>query len=1115
MLKIHFSNRYELLNDLLVGQLAQARGNVFAPDQIIVPSAAVRRSLTLSLAEQRGICANVQFDYLAQWLWQQMARLLPDVADKSPLAPPVLAWRVDSAFSDPAFVALHPRLAAWLDQADAVMRFELAGSVAALLDQYVTYRPEWLADWGQKLAAKLGSQAETALADEGWQAALWRRISNELQLDALQQSRRFIAKLEQLDPPGALAAGLPASAHIFCLPAMPPLHIELLQQLGRVVDLQIYVINPCREYWFEVIDRRRLSHLAARGQDQNHEEGSRLLASWGKQTQSHVDLLVDQCGEAAEDDSGFAENPADSLLASLQNAILNLTDLQAGSVQLDTQDRSFEVHCCHSLTRELEVLQDHLLGLFAQVADAGRKLAPAQILVVMPDLEAAAPLIEAIFGTAPKDRYIPYTITGRARSSANSHAQALLAILDLAGSRFAASALFGLLQKACVARRFQFDDDSLQQLRDWITASGMRWALDAKHRASFGVPADPAHTLADGLDRLFLGYALPDQVDEPFAQLLPAGQAEGSAALPLGSFWRFVDRLQQLHQKLAQPQLPAAWAELLLETLASFTEATREELDDLRELQQTIHELTEQMQGGGVTQALPLALVHKALAQLLDDPARGGVPSGNVTFSSMSSLRNLPFEVICAIGLNDGSFPSSLRPAEFDLMALQARRGDRQRRNDERNLFLDLLLAARRSLYLSYCGRSVRDNSLQPASVLVSELLETLLPAIADGTPGSLDLARQRLLVEHPLQPFAIDCFSDGKEPRLRSYNRELGEALRRSLQSPAVEITPLLDAVDDGDESDDDDRVPEHLPRFFNQPLPAPGPEWRQVSLEQLIEFFRNPCRYLLRRRLGIQLQREEDELLDEEPFLADKPATNALARRLLPLLLQGVSADAVRQLALAGNELPSGAIGARKLELELTALTAFAEQVRAATAEECLPPHQIAIEFDLSGEPWQLQASFADLRPAGLLRSRYDKQRGVDLLGAWLNHLALCAMPPPDARPCSHWLSIDGTLSFKPAEQPLELLAALLGIYRQGLSEPVHFFPKSAWAYLEKNGLVSAAQKTWRVDKRTPFAEGADAGYRLALRGIDEPLDQEFFRLTELVYGPLMEHIDTAGAH
>jgi exodeoxyribonuclease V gamma subunit len=169
-------------------------------------------------------------------------------------------------------------------------------------------------------------------------------------------------------------------------------------------------------------------------------------------------------------------------------------------------------------------------------------------------------------------------------------------------------------------------------------------------------------------------------------------------------------------------------------------------------------------------------VVRAALAQLLDDPARGGVPSGRVTFAAISSLRNLPFEVICAIGLNDGVFPSAVRPPEFDLMALSPRRGDRQRRDDERNLFLDLLLAARGSLYLSHVGRSVRDNSLLPPSVLVSELLEAVLPAIADdpGSPQSLARARQRLVVEHPLQPFAIEGFVIGGDERLRSFNREL-----------------------------------------------------------------------------------------------------------------------------------------------------------------------------------------------------------------------------------------------------------------------------------------------------------------------------------------------------
>ena len=108
-----------------------------------------------------------------------------------------------------------------------------------------------------------------------------------------------------------------------------------------------------------------------------------------------------------------------------------------GSLSLAADDRSLEVHVCHSLTRELEVLQDHLLGLFADQSG----LQPSHILVVTPDLEAAGPLIDAVFGTAPKERFIPYTVTGRSRSTVNGAAHALLALLSLAGSRFAASSL--------------------------------------------------------------------------------------------------------------------------------------------------------------------------------------------------------------------------------------------------------------------------------------------------------------------------------------------------------------------------------------------------------------------------------------------------------------------------------------------------------------------------------------------------------------------------------------------------------------------------------------------------------------------------------------------------
>ena len=959
----------------------------------------------------------------------------------------------------------------------------------------------------------MGAGSDGEHADERWQAALWQRLTAAADAAALASGAAFIEVLKRTSPAQAMEAGLPPSVHVFALPTMPALQIAWLQQIGQLVDVHVYVLNPCQEFWFELIDRRRLSHLAALGRAEHQEEGNRLLAAWGRQTQAHVDGLVDSAGPGTTDDADFRRNDADTLLSRLQNSILELTELAPGSITLADDDRSLELHVCHSLTRELEVLQDHLLGLFA----SGAVRQPSQILVVTPDLDAAAPLIEAVFGTAPRDRHIPYTVSGRARSTANAPARALLALLALVASRINASAVFGLLQQDIVARRFGLDEDALLQVHDWLRDSGTRWGLDGPHRASFGVPGTTGHTWADGLDRLFLGYALPTQVMEPFAELLPAGDAEGSDALALGAFWQFLDRLRALHSAAATARSPESWRGLLLDAVEGFMAPTGEALDDERELMAAIRALSDTMRRGGLDEAgaqpLPLSVVRAALERQLDDPARGGVPTGGVTFSSMSSLRNLPFAVVCVVGLDDGVFPSAQRTPEFDLMALQPRRGDRQRRTDERNLFLDLLLAARHSLYLSHTGRSVRDNAPLPPSVLVSELLDLLIPAIAEdpSSPDSLAQARRRLVVEHPLQPFSIEAFDVDGDPRLRSFNRELGEALRGSLQPTPLPVTPAS-ADDVIDEGDDDDTAAEPLPAFFASPLPAPGPEWREVSVEQLVEFFRNPCRYLLKRRLGIDLGRSADALQDEEPFLPDWPGRTALAARLLGPLLAGAEPQTVRQLAQAGHELPSGPLGRQQLDRELESLTAFAGAVRAHTAAPCLPPHRVRLAVDIDGEAWQLVADFVDLRPDGLVRWRYDNLRAGDVLAAWIPHLALCTDTPAGVAPQTLWLSLDAPLRLGLPEQPSELLHDLVRLYRRGLCEPIEFFPKSAWSYVENGESMFTAAQAWTPTRDRPFAEGADPAYRLALRGRGDALGGEFAALAVRVFGPVCG--PTAGA-
>src|SRR5699024_5646225 len=116
----------------------------------------------------------------------------------------------------------------------------------------------------------------------------------------------------------------------------------------------------------------------------------------------------------------------------------------------------------------------------------------------------------------------------------------------------------------------------------------------------------------------------------------------------------------------------------------------------------------------------------------------------------------------------DGDYPRQQPPMDFDLMRQAGtpadggqrrtpyRPGDRSRREDDRYLLLEALLSARDSLYISWPGRGVRDNSERPPSVLVAQLRDHLDQCWrVEGTEvegvenGSLS---EQLTTEHPLQ---------------------------------------------------------------------------------------------------------------------------------------------------------------------------------------------------------------------------------------------------------------------------------------------------------------------------------------------------------------------------
>ncbi|MDX5409024.1 MAG: hypothetical protein LPJ94_02240, partial [Thauera sp.] len=102
------------------------------------------------------------------------------------------------------------------------------------------------------------------------------------------------------------------------------------------------------------------------------------------------------------------------------------------------------------------------------------------------------------------------------------------------------------------------------------------------------------------------------------------------------------------------------------------------------------------------------------------------------------------------------------------------------------------------------------------------------------------------------------------------------------------------------------------------------------------------------------------------------------------------------------------------------------------------------------------------------------------------------------------------DFVLLTVPAADARARLAELVAHYCVGLTRPLHFYPKSAWAYVEGGQNVGAAQRKWSGGQKAAFGEASDPAYRLALRGLAEPLDGEFFDLADAVFGPMMAYLE-----
>ncbi|NMF91445.1 exodeoxyribonuclease V subunit gamma [Aromatoleum petrolei] len=1117
LMVIH-GNHPEALRDVLVAWMKRHPLAPLENELILVQSNGIAQWLKMALAADEaaggcGIAAALDAFLPSRFVWQAYRAVLgrDAVPEVSPFDKPLLVWRLMRLL--PALLARgeFAPLARFLsDDEDLRKRHQLAERLADLFDQYQMYRADWLAAWadGEDVVLTARGGREPLPAAQAWQPALWRALLEDVGPALAGSGRaavhtRFLAAVADMrDAPRP--PSLPRRVMVFGISSLPAQTLEVLAAIAQWSQVLLCVHNPCEHYWADIVadkdllratasrHARRAGMPAVLAEEALHLHAHPLLAAWGKQGRDFIGLLDEHdAGDARERYARrfaevgtridlFAPHGDDCLLHQLQDDFRDLRPLAETRARWPAvdpaTDASIRFHVAHGPQREVEILHDQLLAAF----NADETLRPRDVIVMVPDIDAYAPHIQAVFGLmdAEDPRFIPFTVADQGLRHHDPLLNAVEKLLGLPQSRVAVSDVLDLLEVPALRARFGIAEDDVPLLHRWVRGANIRWGLHAEQRASLGLPdGAEQNSWLFGLRRMLLGYAVGSAgngaggATEAWQGIEPYDEIGGLDAGLVGPLATLLERLDAAWRGLREPAAVADWCLRLRGLLADFFDpADATGAYTLERLEAALQAWQDACAAAGLTEALPLSVVREHwLAQMGDSGLAQRFFAGAVTFATLMPMRAIPFRHVCLLGMNDGDYPRTRVPMDFDLMGRDWRPGDRSRREDDRYLFLEALLSARECLHVSWVGRSIHDNTARPPSVLVGQLRDHLAAgwrlAGDEGGEDCGDRLLAALTVEHRLQPFSPDYFpAGGTATALFTYAREWREGL--GADAAAEDSAPL-----------------------------APLDESEPLTLRELADFLKEPARVFLRRRLGVYFELPDPAAEDHEPFALDALQNWQLQDELigaqLDALRRGEERETALERALARierrGELAPGRFAAlMQAELAEPMSGLFERYARALAdwPEAIEPDEDVAFEHAVGTARLVLADRLGSLRRnAEGARGRLVLERGSviedgkyrrdKLVGHWIAHVAghLGGVPLT-----SRIVSKAGDAPINPLapEAAREYFRHLLEAWRAGLARPLPLAVKTAFAWIGKGG---------RSD--TPLESDAGREARIAFDG------------------------------
>ncbi len=987
----------------------------------------MERWLSHKIADKYGVCMNVAFPFPKKVLRNSLEQIFPELHPHGEWSFPdssTATWQMFLEIkkwiqSDPTTFA---PVANYLNNDFQHLKcFQFCSRLINVFDQYDAYRPNMIQQWIQ------GSHSETH-GTPLWQFTLWNELFNK---NSGWKSLNHL--LLELDHRDTSSLDFPHPLCFFGISSMPQTHLLYFNRLSETLPIEIYLPYPSvspklddnktlRQIKFYELKARFTEGEEFSPNDTFMTVGNSLATALGEQSAEFLNQLISL---NTADEPLFNRTSNDSCLHLLQGILQDMTEPTAEH-SFNASDTSVQFHSCHSPAREAEVLREYLIHQFEQSAANGQPLDPADVIIMVPDMARYGPCIQGVLSNT-KPFLIPFTVADQGVRTENSYANLILHIFEMAKGRFTAEELIAFFDLEPVSARLDLPPESANSAKKILRDSQFHWGRDADHCRQFSHADVSRYSWQSARERIAWGLCMMPNTDRPelFDGVLPLN-LEGDRAKIALQLLGMTDALATTVKRIQQENTFTTWADILQFCLDTFAPTNDVDSDSLTPFTSAIEQLN------ALAKSFPqLAISGNVMTEFLsgifnETHVGKGFLNGKITVCEMRPMRSIPTKIVCLLGINDGDFPRPDIWLSFNAINQKPLPGDRSVRKEDRNLFLEAIMSARQAIFISWIGKSVRDNSKKSPSPVVTELRETIKELYPDG-----DGILKKITFEHKLHAFDPEYFM----PKSASEKHPLP-------QSYSTDQLALARHLSNGDNLKENTSAP------LNAITEPPSLSTKQIltsdlPVKSLLRFFENPC--LAFHDITLKAKRlfpNPNEILDHELILMDNLDNYAL-RASITKKTTAVFPEVLRQQGL----LPAGVEGEWTFHKQHTDVEQFNRLCNSIFGNE--PPAQMDITTELDGFVITAHVTRAADR---ILYARMAKVKPKDRINLWIHHL-IATLSAPDAqlRTCAVFLDVVIEHPVLPQQTARSLLSALLAIFREGLQKPIPFFPSTAFTFTE----------------------------------------------------------------